>query len=288
MVERQPRAVVVLDEGDSRGVRPCHQLATALGPDGEAGGVVSVRHQVKRLDVRPDQPLQRRQIGTLSVVGHRDQPCPRQREEVDRARVGGGVDQDGVAGIDERTGDQIDRLLATRCPEDVVNRCPDAARARSDAICSPGAAVPRVGLVIARAPCRRHVFDAAAHHRVAGDPSRVSAAGLRRRALQRRARSVRRHQGRRPARPATAARSRTCAGPRAAAGARGCACGDPGPTPPPQPLLVLDEGAAPTYDDTSLGLEIGVTRARWLFRCVESAWARDGGGSLYPAGIRAP
>ena len=58
----------------------------------------------------------------VAVDRHRDEPRPGRPEALQRAQVGRLLDHDGVARLDQRAGDEIERLLRSRGDDDLLGR----------------------------------------------------------------------------------------------------------------------------------------------------------------------
>jgi hypothetical protein len=91
-----------------------------------------------------------------------NEPGAGSREQVDGARVGGLVDEEGIARIEERAGDQVEGLLAARRDQDVLGRGGDslAGEVFGDQGAEPGDAVPRGVLEGLGALRAEHVVEA--------------------------------------------------------------------------------------------------------------------------------
>ncbi len=121
-VEVEIARVVVLDDRDAARVRPLHERFAPRARDRRRRRVVGVGHQVEALGARPRAAIERLEIGAFVVGGNAHEARAGRGEEVDGPGVGRLVDEKGVARIEERAGDEVERLLAPRRDEDVLRR----------------------------------------------------------------------------------------------------------------------------------------------------------------------
>ena len=123
-VEAQPAVRVVLDHRDVVLARQLEQPAAALRRHRDAAGVLEVRDRVDELGAARTDALELglEQVHAHAVVVHRhaaDLGLVR-RERLQRADVGGALGDDDVAGVQERLGEQVERLLGAGGDEQVA------------------------------------------------------------------------------------------------------------------------------------------------------------------------
>ena len=151
--ERLPREAElavrdVLDDQEPVAVRQLDQQRPPLGREADTGRVLVVGDAVDELRAEPtcEPPLQLLDVEPVLVHADGDQRRLEAPERLDRAEVGGGFDDDEVAGVEERLADELERLdRAARDHELVV--CGTAALQRLEPGCegSRSPARPRVG-----------------------------------------------------------------------------------------------------------------------------------------------
>ncbi len=99
-----------------------YQLVAAAAREGDAAGILEVRQDVHELRAGAQRPLHLAGLQALLVDGHGDVLSAHQVEGLQRAQIGGRLDQDAVAAVDEQLGDEVQRLLRAGGDEDVVRR----------------------------------------------------------------------------------------------------------------------------------------------------------------------
>ena len=125
-LEAQQAVGVVLDDEQLALARQLDQPPPPLQREGDAGGVLEARHRVDEFRPLPSPASASRTVSSSSMripsSSHLDLEHLRlvAAEDRDRPGIGRRLADDDVAGIDQRLGDQVDRLLAARGDDHVV------------------------------------------------------------------------------------------------------------------------------------------------------------------------
>src|SRR5207247_5136949 len=99
------------------------QSSPGLGLEREAGRVVGARLTVQELRrVALEQPLEDLHTRPRRVPGHGRELGTKRPEHLERARIRGLLDRDGVARVDERARDHVEALLRAVDDQDLLGK----------------------------------------------------------------------------------------------------------------------------------------------------------------------
>ena len=126
----------VLDDQEPVALRQLDEQRSPLGGEADAGRILVVGDAVDELRAEParETPLQLLHVEPVLVHRHHDESRLEASERLDRAEVGGAFDDDDVAWVEERLGDQLERLDSPARDQQLVV-CGTAALQRLEPTC---------------------------------------------------------------------------------------------------------------------------------------------------------